>query len=127
MGIWRQNGCSRGWHRSAGTSRSRHRAHFIPMPAGAGGRATGRRSTPKLERHQGRYLKPRSSSDSPLEGTGFEPSVPPRKRRPSREAPQPTIVVSRDVLCLRTPSSGPNLTFGTLGSGPKSEETLVGG
>ena len=24
--------------------------------------------------------------DSPLEGTGFEPSVPPRKRRPSTEA-----------------------------------------
>ena len=28
----------------------------------------------------------RSSHDSSLEGTGFEPSVPPRKRRPSREA-----------------------------------------
>src|SRR6516162_6003026 len=45
----------------------------------------------------------RSSPDSPLEGTGFEPSVPPRKRRPSREAPRPTIVVSRDDLCLMTP------------------------
>jgi len=45
-----------------------------------------------------------SSPDSPLEGTGFEPSVPPKKRRPSREAPRPTIVVSRDDLCLMTPS-----------------------
>jgi len=45
-----------------------------------------------------------SSLDSPLEGTGFEPSVPPRKRRSSREAPRPTIVVSRDDLCLRTQS-----------------------
>ena len=44
-------------------------------------------------------------ADSALEGTGFEPSVPPRKRRPSREAPRPTIVVSRDDLCLMTPSS----------------------
>src|SRR6516165_8869215 len=44
-----------------------------------------------------------SSHDSPLEGTGFEPSVPPRKRRPSKEAPRPTIVVSRDDLCLMTP------------------------
>ena len=46
-----------------------------------------------------------SSHDSVLEGTGFEPSVPPRKRRPSREAPRPTIVGSRDDLCLMTPSS----------------------
>ena len=30
------------------------------------------------------------------------PSVPPRQRRPSREAPRPTIVVSRDDLCLMT-------------------------
>ena len=43
--------------------------------------------------------------DSPLEGGGFEPSVPPRKRRPWREAPRPTIVVSRDDLCLITLSS----------------------
>ena len=43
-------------------------------------------------------------ADSAL-GTGFEPSVPPRKRRPSREAPRPTIVVSRNGLCLMTPSS----------------------
>ena len=41
-------------------------------------------------------------ADSPLEGTGFEPSVPPRKRQPSREAPRPTIVVSRDYL-LKNP------------------------
>jgi len=46
-----------------------------------------------------------SSPDSPLEGTGFEPSVPPRKRRPWREAPRPTIVVSRDDLCLMAPSN----------------------
>src|SRR5712672_3633569 len=44
-------------------------------------------------------------TDCLLEGTGFEPSVPPRKRRPWREAPQPTIVVSRDDLCLITPSN----------------------
>src|SRR6516162_8663900 len=44
-------------------------------------------------------------TDCLLEGAGFEPSVPPRKRRPSREAPRPTIVVSRDDLCLMTPSS----------------------
>jgi len=37
--------------------------------------------------------------------TGFEPSVPPRKRRPSRAATRPTIVVSRDDPCLMTPSS----------------------
>ena len=54
-----------------------------------------RRSTPRQQ----------SSPDSPLEGGGFEPSVPPRKRRPSREAPRPTIVVSRDDRCLITPSS----------------------
>jgi len=41
-------------------------------------------------------------SDSPVEGTGFEPSVPPRKRWPSGAAPRPTIVVSRDDLCLMT-------------------------
>ena len=44
-------------------------------------------------------------TDSVAEGTGFEPSVPPRKRRPWREAPRPTIVVSRDDLCLMTPSN----------------------
>ena len=44
-------------------------------------------------------------ADSLLEGTGFEPSVPPKKRRPSREAPRPTIVVTHDDLCLITPSS----------------------
>jgi len=47
----------------------------------------------------------RSSHDSSLEGTGFEPSVPLRKRRPSREAPRPTIVVSRGDLRLMTPSN----------------------
>ena len=43
--------------------------------------------------------------DSSLEGSGFEPAVPPRRRRPWREIPRPTIVVSRDDLCLMTPSS----------------------
>jgi hypothetical protein len=43
--------------------------------------------------------------DSALEGTGFEPSVPPRKRRPSRVAPRPTIVVSRDDLRLMARSN----------------------
>ena len=38
-----------------------------------------------------------------MEGTGFEPSVPPRKRRSSREAPRPTIAVSRDDLVLNDP------------------------
>jgi hypothetical protein len=46
-----------------------------------------------------------SSPAPPLEGTEFEPSVPPRKRRRSREAPRPIIVVSQDDLCLMTPSS----------------------
>ena len=41
-------------------------------------------------------------ADSPLEGTGFEPSVPPRKRGPRREAPRPTFVASRHDLCLMT-------------------------
>ena len=45
------------------------------------------------------------AEDSSLEGGGFEPSVPPRMRRPSREAPRPTIVVLRNDLCLMTPSS----------------------
>ena len=35
-----------------------------------------------------------------MEGSGFEPSVPPRKRWPWRDARWPTIVVSRDDLCL---------------------------
>src|SRR6516225_9416610 len=50
-------------------------------------------------------LRNRWFADSLLEGTGFEPSVPPRKRRPWREAPRPTIVVSRDDLCLMAPSN----------------------
>src|SRR6266550_1093570 len=43
--------------------------------------------------------------DSPLEGTGFEPSVPPRKKGPWRAALRPTIVAARGDLCLMTPSS----------------------
>src|SRR6516162_91617 len=43
-----------------------------------------------------------SSSDSPLEGAGFEPSVPPSKRRPGRGGPRPTTVVAGDALCLMT-------------------------
>jgi len=44
--------------------------------------------------------KVRFAPDSSLERAGFEPSVPPRKRWPWRDAPWPTIVVSRDDLCL---------------------------
>ena len=47
----------------------------------------------------------RFAYDSPLEGDGFEPSVPPSKRRPSSGGPRPTTVVSRDERCLMTPSS----------------------
>ena len=39
----------------------------------------------------------RFAADLLLEGDGFEPSVPPRKRRPWREAPRPTIVVPRET------------------------------
>src|SRR6516225_7253627 len=62
--------------------------------------------TPPTLRDFGRQ-RPRdpTETDSLAEGTGFEPSVPPRKRRPSREAPRPTILVSRDDLCLMTPGS----------------------
>jgi hypothetical protein len=49
-------------------------------------------------------LPVRFVADSLLEGTGFEPSVPPRKTAVER-GPRPTIVVSRDDLCLMTPSS----------------------
>src|SRR6516164_11142761 len=49
--------------------------------------------------------KVRFALDSPLEGTGFEPSVPPSKRRPWSGGPRPTTVVWRDELCLMTPSS----------------------
>ena len=47
----------------------------------------------------------RPEPDWLAEGTRFEPSVAPRKRRPSRADPRPTIVVSRDDLCLMTSSS----------------------
>src|SRR5262252_433883 len=43
--------------------------------------------------------------DSPLEGTGFEPSVPPSTRRPLRRDPHATTDVSRDDLGLMIPSS----------------------
>src|SRR6516164_4854085 len=52
-------------------------------------------------------------SISPVEGSGFEPWVPPRKRRPWREVPRPTIVVSRDDLSLMTLQViGPGSPFG---------------
>jgi hypothetical protein len=47
----------------------------------------------------------RSSPDSALEGDGFEPSVPPSTRRPSRRDPRATTDVSRDDLGLMIPSS----------------------
>ena len=73
-------------------------------------RATGRKfadsSLEIMRSNNGRRLeRNRKFVDSPLEEEEFEPSVPPRKRRPSREVPRPTIVVSRDDLCLMTPSS----------------------
>jgi len=69
--------------------------------AGARGGGCDLRRSPEPRHHE----RGRKFADSPLEGTGFEPSVPPRKRRPSREAPRPTIVVSRDDLRLMTPSN----------------------
>jgi hypothetical protein len=44
----------------------------------------------------------RKFADSPLEEDGFEPSVPPSKRRQWSGGPRSTIVVSRDDLCLMT-------------------------
>jgi hypothetical protein len=49
--------------------------------------------------------EPIVSADSSLEEDGFEPSVPPSKRRPWRGGPRPTTVVSRDDLSLMTPST----------------------
>src|SRR6516162_11813045 len=56
----------------------------IPAPA----------HTPSLSRDLPRCS---GSCDSPLEGTGFEPSVPPRKRRPSRERPRGRPSSSRET------------------------------
>ena len=83
------------------------------------------------------FRKHRFATDSPVEGSGFEPWVPPRKRRPWREVPRPTIVVSRDGLCLMTlqligpgsPFGNSRETFrksGTDGSNPlpSSEESV---
>jgi len=59
------------------------------------------------------FRKHRFATDSPVEGSGFEPWVPPRKRRPWREVPRPTIVVSRDDLSLMTLQViGPGSPFG---------------
>ena len=44
----------------------------------------------------------RFAVDSPLEEAGFEPSVPPPKRRPWGGGPRPTTVVAGDDLCLMT-------------------------
>ena len=78
----------------------------------AGDQAIATASMPRIRSNSAaKLLRTRSSrssrfvADSPLEG--FEPSVPLRKRWLSREAPQPTIIVSRDDLCLTTPSRLP--------------------
>jgi hypothetical protein len=47
----------------------------------------------------------RFALDSLLEEDGFEPSFPPRKRRPWRGGPRRTIVVSQDDLCVMIRSS----------------------
>ena len=46
--------------------------------------------------------KNRFATDSPLKEDGFEPSVPPPKRRPWGGGPRPTTVVAGDDLCLMT-------------------------
>ena len=61
---------------------------------------------PRCCRAVNRYLsRPASSYDSPLEGDGFEPSVPPSTRRPSKSDPRATTDVSRDDLGFMIPSS----------------------
>ena len=84
-------------------------ANQLPAPVRVGVRLTRcwreLDSNLRFRARAGSILPVRFVTDSLLEGTGFEPPVPPRKRRPSREPPRPTIVVSRDDLCLMTPSS----------------------
>ena len=88
----RQSRSSNG--RTSGARRSAQGRLYLFRPRGTNGR-----------NRLGFRMPAEFATDSPLEGTGFEPSVPPRKRRPSREAPRPTIVASQDDLCLMTPSN----------------------
>ena len=79
--------------------------------------------------HHGQAPRFRSSPDSPLEGAGFEPSVPPRERRPRRGPAADHRRLGRR-LSLMTPSSlsvrhlpsataeGPFANSGTDGSNP---------
>src|SRR5262249_61335816 len=55
----------------------------------------GMRGAPRRDSHRRKFARL----------SAFEPSVPLRKRRPWREAPRRTIIVSRGDLCLMTPSS----------------------
>ena len=91
LAAWRRQRCVR-----AGVRRRRRRAL-----------RSSRKACNRLNAVQPQNRPPKrrsASSDSLPEGTGFEPSVP-RKRRPWRETPRPTIVVSRDDLCLMAPSN----------------------
>src|SRR6516165_10109284 len=58
--------------------------------------------------------------DSPLEGTGFEPSVPPRKRHPSREAP----AADHGRLARRPVLNDANQLIGPASLVGNSRETL---
>src|SRR6516164_6170303 len=55
-------------------------------PSGSDARSPGRSTSKENRRPRRRRSGCRFAADSPLEGTGFEPSVPPRKRHPSKEA-----------------------------------------
>src|SRR5262249_5564214 len=55
----------------------------------------GMRGAPRRDSHRRKFARL----------SAFEPSVPLRKRRPWREAPRRTIIVSRGDLCLMTPSN----------------------
>jgi len=58
--------------------------------------------------------------DSALEGTGFEPSVPPRKRHPSREAP----AADHGRLARRPVLNDANQLIGPASLVGNSHETL---
>ena len=123
LAAWRRQRCVR-----AGVRRRRRRAL-----------RSSRKACNRLNAVQPQNRPPKrrsASSDSLPEGTGFEPSVP-RKRRPWRETPRPTIVVSRDDLLngpiqLIGPAS-PSATAerpvrksGTDGSNPVPSSTDAG-
>src|SRR6516225_4201406 len=59
-------------------------------------------------------------ADSALEGTGFEPSVPPRKRHPSREAP----AADHGRLARRPVLNDANQLIGPASLVGNSRETL---